>query len=70
MIHCMMVGLHAAMCYHVACNVSVHCAGVEQVRCSLQLVTSTSCPKFHADFVTLRALCTYAGPGTMFVDER
>jgi len=27
------------------------------------------CPKFHSDFVALRLLCTYVGPGTEIVPE-
>jgi hypothetical protein len=33
-------------------------------------VRNTSCPKWHADTVRLRLLCTYAGPGTWFVANR
>lgn len=38
------------------------------VRMRLEHVTDDSCRKFHVDAVGLRLLCTYAGPGTEWVD--
>lgn len=36
--------------------------------CSLTVVRTDACRKFHADFVSLRGLVTYAGPGTEWAD--
>lgn len=35
----------------------------------LKTLNKAMCPKFHSDFVRLRWLCTYCGPGTEVVDE-
>lgn len=35
----------------------------------VQTVTTDSCRKFHRDRIGLRLLCTYAGPGTEWIDE-
>jgi len=43
-------------------------AGIADVRIRLQLVKDDACRKFHVDAVGLRMLCTYAGPGTEWVD--
>jgi hypothetical protein len=39
------------------------------VRIRLEHVTDDSCQKLHVDAVGLRLLCTYAGPGTEWVDS-
>lgn len=39
------------------------------VRMRLEHVIDDSCRKFHVDAVGLRLLCTYAGPGTEWVDD-
>ncbi len=36
---------------------------------SLETVSTDKCRKLHADYKTLRLLCTYAGPGTEWVDD-
>jgi hypothetical protein len=41
----------------------------ETVRAELAVVAHDKCRKFHADYVGLRLLCTYAGPGTEWVEE-
>jgi Protein of unknown function (DUF1826) len=38
------------------------------VRMRLEHVVDDSCRKFHVDTVGLRLLCTYAGPGTEWID--
>jgi hypothetical protein len=38
------------------------------VRMQLEHVTDDSCRKFYVDAVGLRLLCTYAGPGTEWID--
>ena len=50
---------------------ALFCALLDERQCKLTLasVRTDSCRKFHADFVRLRALCTYAGPGTELVDD-
>ena len=45
-------------------------AGFEAIDASLSVITSTSCPRFHADHVQLRCLCTYIGEGTYFVPNK
>lgn len=41
----------------------------EHLKISLHTVTDDACRKFHADYVDLRLLCTYVGPGTEVLDE-
>lgn len=50
---------------------ALFCALVGRGRCKVTLasVWTDSCRKFHADFVALRMLCTFAGPATEFVDD-
>ncbi len=43
--------------------------GVDRCKVTLAAVWSDACRKFHADFVGLRLLCTYAGPGTEFISN-
>jgi hypothetical protein len=43
-------------------------AGADRVRMRFEHVIDDSCRKFHVDAVGLRLLCTYAGPGTEWVD--
>lgn len=38
-------------------------------RATLEVVTTDSCRKFHQDNVGLRMLCTYAGPGTLWIPQ-
>lgn len=45
-------------------------SGFEAIDASLSVITTTSCPRFHADHVQLRCLCTYVGPGTYFVPNK
>ncbi|MEM1414030.1 MAG: DUF1826 domain-containing protein [Myxococcota bacterium] len=33
----------------------------------LEIVGTDRCTKLHADYIQLRGLCTYAGPGTLYV---
>jgi len=42
-------------------------AGCGWVRAELALQARDSCRKFHVDYVGLRLLCTYAGPGTEWI---
>ncbi len=35
----------------------------------LEVVTSDKCRRFHADYKALRAVCTYAGPSTQWVED-
>lgn len=44
--------------------------GAEAVQVSLVTVHTNKCRKFHADFKPLRMVCTYAGPGTEWVEDR
>ena len=40
-----------------------------RVRATLVCVRDGSCAKFHTDFIPLRLLCTYSGPGTEWLPE-
>ncbi|WP_437590337.1 DUF1826 domain-containing protein [Sorangium sp. So ce1000] len=42
-------------------------AGCARVRAELAVQARDGCRKFHADYVGLRLLCTYAGPGTEWI---
>jgi len=44
-------------------------SGAPVVHGSFGLVTGDSCVKFHTDYVALRLLCTYVGPGTEWLPE-
>jgi hypothetical protein len=44
-------------------------ASIPRCKITLASVWTDSCRKFHADFVELRLLCTYAGPATQFVSD-
>jgi Protein of unknown function (DUF1826) len=41
--------------------------GVRTAAVKLQCVHGTACPRVHVDHVRVRALCTYLGPGTVFL---
>ncbi len=43
--------------------------GVARVDVSLASVARDMCRKFHADYIGVRLLCTYSGPGTEWVEE-
>ena len=38
----------------------------KRLRLRLEVVDTDACRRFHADYVTLRLLCTYVGPGTQW----
>lgn len=40
--------------------------GEDRLSLRLEVVETDACRRFHADYVTLRLLCTYAGPGTQW----
>lgn len=42
-------------------------SGSSSVRLRLEWVTQQQCPRFHADRVPMRLLCTYRGPGTEWI---
>lgn len=44
-------------------------AGIETVDIGLEPLQHDSCWKFHRDYVRLRIVTTYLGPGTEFVDD-
>jgi hypothetical protein len=44
--------------------------GTQSLRASLATVETNKCRKFHTDYKTIRLVCTYAGPGTEWVDDR
>ena len=43
--------------------------GASRVDASLATVARDMCRKFHADYIGVRLLCTYSGPGTEWVDD-
>lgn len=46
-----------------------HASGKAHIKIALTTVVDDGCRKFHADYVDLRLLCTYVGPGTEVLDE-
>ena len=44
-------------------------ARISSVRLRLETVRGAACRLFHADFLSLRLLCTYAGRGTEYLEE-
>lgn len=44
-------------------------AGIKHPRVRLSRVEDEGCALFHADTLSLRLLCTYAGPGTQWVEN-
>ncbi|QRO00182.1 DUF1826 domain-containing protein [Archangium violaceum] len=44
--------------------------GAERVGLRLGTFDAPMCPRFHVDRVGVRLLCTYAGPGTEYLEER
>lgn len=44
-------------------------AKVDRLNLRLAVVESDSCRKFHADWVTMRLITTYAGIGTQWLDD-
>lgn len=47
----------------------VRLVGDVALRVQLSTIDSRKCPRFHIDNVGLRLLCTYAGPGTEWIEE-
>lgn len=44
--------------------------GTTRMQVGLELVSDDKCRKFHSDYVGIRMLVSYAGPGTQWVEER
>lgn len=44
--------------------------GAPRARLQLACVHEQTCPKFHVDSVTIRLICTWAGPATEWIAER
>jgi hypothetical protein len=44
-------------------------SGIESFRLLLATVNDNMCRKYHTDLNTLRLLCTYAGPGTLWLPD-
>jgi hypothetical protein len=44
-------------------------AQVTEGRVQLGWVSQQQCPRFHTDYVKLRLICTYVGPGTEWIAE-
>lgn len=40
--------------------------GEDRLHVRLEVIDTDACRRFHADYVTLRLLCTYIGPGTQW----
>ena len=62
-----LLGYCFAYVLHFAYSELACLAGFEAVDATLSVIKATSCPRFHADHVQLRCLCTYSGEGTFFV---
>jgi hypothetical protein len=48
-------------------QISDAAAGWDRINIRLTAVDGVTCPKWHADYVGLRLLCTYCGAGTLYV---
>lgn len=44
--------------------------GAPSLRASLATVVTDKCRKLHSDYKRVRLVCTYAGPGTEWLDDR
>jgi hypothetical protein len=44
--------------------------GWERIRVKLEAFGGNHCERFHVDHVQLRLICSYAGPGTEWLEER
>ena len=42
--------------------------GLDTIQLRLEIVTTDSCRKWHADYVTARLITTYVGSGTQYLD--
>ena len=42
----------------------------DAVSVRLEVVETDACRRFHADYVSVRLICTYAGTGTQWLDDR
>ncbi|MFN3989618.1 MAG: DUF1826 domain-containing protein [Erythrobacter sp.] len=64
--------LHAALIGDVAMLADHFCSALSLARLEvrLEVVTTDSCRKFHADYVSARLITTYVGPGTDWLDTR
>ena len=63
--------LHAALIEDAALLARLFCEALALARFELRLevVTTDSCRKFHADYVRARLITTYAGEGTDWLDD-
>lgn len=62
--------LHAVLADDVALLAQHYCKvlGLARLEVRLEVVTTDSCRKFHADYVSARLITTYVGPGTDWLD--
>lgn len=62
--------LHASLVADAAMLAQHFCTalGLARVEVRLEVVTTDSCRKFHADYVSARLITTYVGPGTDWLD--
>lgn len=61
--------LHRALTEDVALLAHLFCSAldIEDLEVRLEIVTTDSCCKFHADYVVGRLITTYVGPGTQWL---
>ncbi|MBN9416986.1 hypothetical protein ABS71_05055 [bacterium SCN 62-11] len=45
------------------------CREMQVSQCQVQLDRDRPCVRYHADNVVMRLICTYRGPGTLWLDE-
>ena len=43
---------------------------IDRVAIRLEVVETDACRRFHADYVAVRLICSYVGPGTQWLDDR
>jgi hypothetical protein len=62
--------LHGALVSDIAHLARCFCEALrlDRFEVRLEIVTTDSCRKFHADYVSARLITTYVGPGTEWLD--
>jgi hypothetical protein len=62
--------LHGALVSDIALLARYFCEALrlDRFEVRLEIVTTDSCRKFHADYVSARLITTYVGPGTEWLD--
>lgn len=62
--------LHSRLIDEIAELADLYCSiiGLDELEVRLEVVTTNSCRKWHADYVKARLIATYVGDGTQWLD--